>query len=300
MEIKIVTAFFDIGRGESKYLSRSNKKYFEYFTFWASIQNDLTVYCQTKNAQEIMNIRRRYGLEDKTHIKTIDDFFNIEIDIYQKMKDIENNHSFKNFRFFNNALSNTADYCYIMALKWWCLKDAAKLEKSTQMMAWLDFGYNHGGELYVNPRDFNFLWDYDFDEKINCFCLSDPDSVSAIDSLQFQSDCFIGHTAIMPAHYCELFWNEIKNSLVSLLSLDCMDDDQQLELMVYKKHPEWFKIRICNWFEDMVFCGGKSFEVRKEKRTPSIKVRTRYYMEKAKRMSSFKKRTKKRCIIYGR
>lgn len=38
MEIKIVTAFFDIGRGNYSNLSRNNDKYFEYFKFWGGVK----------------------------------------------------------------------------------------------------------------------------------------------------------------------------------------------------------------------------------------------------------------------
>ena len=33
------------------------------------------------------------------------------------------------------------------------------------MVAWIDFGYNHGGEYYINPEDFNFEWKYNFSNK---------------------------------------------------------------------------------------------------------------------------------------
>lgn len=300
MNIKIVTAFFDIGRGDYSKLSRSDDKYFEYFKFWARIQNDLTVFCQSKNIDRIKKIRAEFGLEQKTHIIAIDDYQVIEPAIYKKMVEIEKNEKFKEYRLFYDALSNKANYCYIMLLKWWCLYSAAKNEPSNQMMAWLDFGYNHGGELYSNPQDFDFEWNYDFEYKINKFCLCDPNRVSSINNLQFQADCFIGHTAVMPARFCELYWNEMKQSMVSLISLDCIDDDQQLELMVYKKHPEWFSIRICNWFEDMKMCSNQNFETVNIDNNISLKNKARNIISKYRRKKSFFSRTKKRYSEYGR
>lgn len=300
MNIKIVTAFFDIGRGSYSNMNRSDDKYFEYFKFWARIKNDLTIYCESKNAERIKEIRSSFGLEEKTHIICIDEFKSIEPHIYKRLKEIEKNENFKNFRFFNNALSNKADYCYIMCLKWWCLSNAAQNEDDNQMMAWLDFGYNHGGELYTNPNDFDFEWNYEFESKINKFCLCDPKSVCSIDNLQFQSDCFIGHTAIMPAHYCAKYWVEIKSAMLSLLQLDCMDDDQQLELMVYRNYPEWFEVRICNWFEDMKLCSNQSFEIKKGDTTSSFKSVIRNKVEKYRRKVSFYKRTRNRYLKYGR
>lgn len=300
MDIKVVTAFFDIGRGDFKKLSRSDDKYFEYFKFWARLKNELTVYCQSQNAERIKEIRKAYGLENKTHIVVVDNYAEIEAQLYNRMIEIENNEKFNNFRFFNDALSNKANYCYIMLLKWWCLCDASQNEDENQMMAWLDFGYNHGGELYTDPNDFDFLWDYEFEHKINKFCLCDPKDVCAIDNLQFQADCFIGHTAVMPAHYCKNYWEEIKQAMISLVSLDCIDDDQQLELMVYKKHPEWFNITICNWFEDMVLCSNREFKLREENNNVSIRSRLRNCIFRNKRKKSFYKRTTFRFKKYGR
>lgn len=301
MNIKIVTAFFDIGRGGYSVLSRSDDKYFEYFKFWARMQNDLTVFCQSKNAERIKKIRQGFGLEKKTHIIVVDDYKAIEPDIYKRMVEIENNEDFKKFRLFYDALSNKADYCYITSLKWWCLCKAAQNEPSDQMMAWLDFGYNHGGELYTNPYDFDFEWNYDdFEDKINMFCLCDPNEVSSIDHLQFQTDCFIGHSAIMPAKFCELYWSEIKQSMLSLLSLDCIDDDQQYELMVYRKYPDWFKIRICNWFEDLKMCSNHNFELVNKDRSLSIKDKILGKIYQLRRREFFISRTRKRYRKYGR
>lgn len=287
MDIKIVTAFFDIGRGNYKELSRDTDKYFQYFKFWARIQNELIIYCQSFNAEKIINIRKEFGLEEKTKIVIVDDFKSIEHSIYVRMKEIEKNIKFKDFRYCDNALSNGADYDYVMLLKWWCLQDAAKREEPEKMMAWLDFGYNHGGELYINPNDFSFKWEYDFEPKINCFCIIDPREACAIDSLQFQYECFIGHTAVMPAKLCNFFWNEMRDAMISLMSLDCIDDDQQLELMVYKRHPELFKIRICNWFEDMLICSNQQLTTRNKVEKIPVRQKIKKVLNKIIRKHSF-------------
>lgn len=298
--IKVVTAFFDIGRGQSPILSRSNDQYFEYFKFWARLKNDLTIYCQSSHAEKALSIRRSFGLEESTHIRIIDNISAIEPKIYKSMQYIEKNEKFNNFRYSNKAISNTADYDYIMLMKWWCLQDAASNENENTMMAWIDFGYNHGGERYSNPTDFDFVWNYPFDAKINAFCLNDPNKMCGIDSLQFQADCFIGHTAIMPAKLTALFWQYIKEAMEALISLDCIDDDQQLMLMVYKKVPELFEIRICDWFEDFVLCSNRTFETRNTQ-TADIKqwVQKIVHWIKGKRnKDTFIKRSKERKKIY--
>lgn len=298
MKIKIVTAYFDIGRGHYSTLSRSNEKYFDYFKFWACIKNDLTVYCQSENADKIKSIRESYGLGDKTHIKIIDDFKSIEADMYNKMRKIERTQGFNNFRYYNKALSNKADYDYVMCLKWWCLMDAASKEDDSTMMAWLDFGYNHGGERYIDNNDFAFEWNYDFPDKINVFCLSDPNKKCAIDSLQFQSDCFIGHTAIMPARLCAIFWTYIKEAMYSLISLDCIDDDQQLVLMVYKRYPELFHVTICTWFQDMELCSNQKFKLTTDTTKANVKQQVKQLYQRLRSRISFLKRSRMRTKLY--
>ena len=262
-KIKIVTAFFDIGRGTSSVLPRNNEQYFDYFKFWSRIQNEMIVYCEPQNCEKIINIRREYGLEEKTEVIPIPDVFHIEPEIFAHMTEIEHNKQFHSFRYYNKALSNSAKYDYIMLIKWWCLNDAAARSDDDYFLAWIDFGYNHGGERYTKSEDFDFLWDYPFADKVNAFCLSNPDDMTGVDSLQFQKDCFIGHTVVMPQNMCAQWWNRIKEAMWSLISLDCIDDDQQLLLMVYKRYKNDFNIMICDWFEDFLLCSNQSFTVKR-------------------------------------
>ena len=112
--IKIVTAFFDIGRKDFEKFYRSNQQYFDYFKFWARIQNELVVYCAPENADAIFKIRQNYGLADKTTVIPIDDVFSIEPKMYQKMLEIENDVSFQDFRYRYHDPTNYADYDYIV------------------------------------------------------------------------------------------------------------------------------------------------------------------------------------------
>lgn len=262
-EITLVTAFFDIGRSSFPIYARSNERYFEYFDFWARIQNDLIVYCAPEDAEKILRIRKKYQRDKKTTIIPILNIFGIEPELYQKMKALEYSREFRSFRYYENAVSNMADYDYLMMLKYWFMWDASinVIAKNPQVM-WLDFGYNHGGEYYIRPEDFDFKWEYEFDRKINLFCLSDPEKMPAIDSLQFQKDCFIGHTVVCPKEMTFDLWRYIRDAMWALVSLDCIDDDQQLLLMFYKLHKEQCRIRICGWFHDMELCSTQRFQVK--------------------------------------
>lgn len=292
-KIKIVTAFFDIGRGNSAVLPRSNDQYFEYFRFWARIRNELVVYCEPQNCERVRSIRREYGLEERTEVIPIADVYQIEPEIFAHMTEIEHNEEFCSFRYYNNALSNRAKYDYIMLIKWWCLKDTAARTDSDYFLAWVDFGYNHGDARYVNSKEFDFLWDYPFPDKVNAFCLSNPDNMTCIDSLQFQKDCFIGHTLIVPQGMCSKWWIQIKEAMYALISLDCIDDDQQLLLMVYKRYKEDFNIIICDWFEDFSLCSNQKFTIKQAE--PSKQVEMTKHAQPSLLRKGYRKL--KRCFV---
>lgn len=262
-EITLVTAFFDISRDSFEVWSRSNDEYFQYFDFWARIQNNLIIYCAPECENRIMSIRKKYRRENETTIVPISNIFEIEPELYQKMKNVENKENFKKFRYHYKALSNRADYDYLMLLKYWFMWDASlKYADKDSKMVWLDFGYNHGDAYYINSEDFDFKWEYEFDDRMNLFCLSDPDEMISVDSLQFQKDCFIGGTVVCPIGMTEKLWAYVKEAMRALLALDCIDDDQQLLLMMYKLHRDECTVRICDWFQAIRMCSNRKFKIK--------------------------------------
>lgn len=307
-EITIVTAFFDIGREKFGVFPRANDEYFEYFDFWARIQNPVVVYCQNEYKDRILDIREKYGKGGNTTVISVNDIYSIEEEIFNKMKEVEKNKDFLNFRFCKNACSNIASYNYVMLMKYFFLQDAVSRGLTNTKIAWLDFGYNHGGAKLDNPSDFDFKWNYSFDDKINVFCLSDPDKISSIDTLQFQADCMIGHTIVLPAYKSKDLYSYVKEAIYSLLCLDCMDDDQQLLLMAYKRHKSDFTVRICDWFEDFILYTNHKFsvvtkkdEVIEEKKSGLLFKHILKKQEKdISKQSDFLDRCNNRMNLYGR
>lgn len=62
-EISIVTAFFDIGRGEigegfPSYLKRTTETYFEYFSYLASLENEMVVFTSEEWKDKILEMRK--------------------------------------------------------------------------------------------------------------------------------------------------------------------------------------------------------------------------------------------------
>jgi len=285
-EITLVTAFFDIGRKDYKRYPRSNDDYLEYFSVWARMNNKVIVYTNSDMAKKVIEVRRKYGLESKTIIVEVNDETKIEKELYDKMHLISQNDEFLNFRFIHDALSNNAKYDYVMLLKYWCLKDAVQKGYANGMVAWIDFGFNHGDKCYINPEEFNFTWKTNLNsQKIHLFSLHELDDTPIFKHVMKLDDSLMGAPIILPDFLCDKFWNLVKLSMESLIRVGFIDDDQLLILMAYRENSELFEIHISDWFLPLKENGGDHLTVRKKEkvnRKISLKHKIKQYVLKKK------------------
>ena len=72
------------------------------------------------------------------------------------MHRIEDIGEWSDLRMHTKAMSNQALYDYIMLLKYWFLCDAVERLKFDGTVAWIDFGFNHGNECYIDSNDFAY------------------------------------------------------------------------------------------------------------------------------------------------
>ena len=257
--IRIVTAYFDIGRAHFEGYERDSETYFAYFRFWARIRNDMLVYCAPEHAERVLSIRAAFGLAERTEIVTVPDLFAIEPELYRKMQQAADDPGFQSFRFYR-APENGAPYSYVTMLKAWCLADAAARVQDDCMLAWVDFGINHGGVTYAKSEEFDFLWEYEFPEKITAFCHADPATVSLIDTLQYMMPYFDGSVVVLPKALAPHYWESVRGAMEALVRLGCVDDDQMLLLIAYKYEPELFDIRLEKaWYSAFSLCSHRAF-----------------------------------------
>lgn len=266
-EIGVVTAFFDIGRGSLaggvKDLKRSNNTYLDYFRFWARIHNNLVIYTEKKFANQILDIRTGFGQKENTRVVIIEDITQIEPQIYKRMQEIEKSGIGIRYKYFSDALSGRADYAYIMMMKYWFVQDAVSRGWLGRQVAWIDFGFNHGGVCYLDSCQFDFEWKYSFSDKIQLFSLrKDFDEIGAGYSLLLQCDVFQGPIVVAPRALCSVLWEMIKTSMEALLMLDTIDDDQQLLFMAYRKNPELFDVHYADWFMQLKEFGAEFLAVK--------------------------------------
>ena len=45
------------------------------------------------------------------------------------------------------------------------MNDAYEKGLLTEDVVWMDFGFDHGGITYSDEKDYDFLWNYDFNGK---------------------------------------------------------------------------------------------------------------------------------------
>lgn len=261
-EITLVTAFFDIGRKDFKAIPRSNDTYIEYFKFWARIQNTLIVYTEERYKEQIFHIRNEFGLADRTIIITINDLYAIEPKIYKNMKLISESEWFISFRLMPRATSNNPEYSYLVFLKTWFLADAVKRKLISNQVAWIDFGYNHGGTLYTEPKDFEFTWEYPFSDKIHIFYYKKIDTKPIFETVRRLNDCIMGGLIILPRHLAGELWKLNRRSMIILNKVGFSDDDQLLLLMSYRERPQIFELHKSDWFLPLKEYGGEHLSTR--------------------------------------
>ncbi len=264
--ITLVTAFFDVGREKLGYQKRENNRYIEYFKFWARIRNRLVVFTTSEFADAIKKVREDLGLGNDTIVIVEDNIWNEEGKLYHAMCRIEKSEQFREIRMRLEDISNKADYDYVMLMKYWCLKRA--VEKGyTQggYTAWIDFGFNHGGKAFSNPEEFDFEWKYPFKDKICLFARKNPGKELGVIKLLSMTDSIMGGIVVCPDRQCGILYDMCKESMWSLVSIDCIDDDQMLLRMAWRRHPERFQVYKSDWFMPLKQCGGGHLSVMESK-----------------------------------
>lgn len=277
-DITIVTAFFSLNRGEWDNFSRSNEKYFEYFKFWCGVKNDLIIYTNQESVEEIKKIREKKG-QFNTKFVILDDWKSYDKELYNSILKTLEFDSVKEFRLYpNNPESKNAEYNYLMLLKEWCIKDAVEKKYAKGMIAWVDFGFNHGGDFYINEAEFDFCWNYEFSNKIHLFKVNDLDNLPTYEICRRMSTYIQGDMIVAPDYLWEELWNLVRENMLSLNKAGLVDDDQTILLMAYREKPELFEIHETKWFSIFKDFGVPNLSTKKLIPTKSFKRKVNYYI----------------------
>lgn len=262
-KITLVTGFFNCKRDTNENQRRSDEEYLKYFEFWARIQNDLIIFGNRNITQKAYEIRKKFGRENQTKIVVIEDPKQCDPEIYQAMKKIEDRGEFKKWRIRDYDISNEALYNHVMFMKIWAINYVAKAFPQIGMLAWIDFGFNHGGKCYTNCEEFDYLWMHEFNkDKVHLFALRNPNSELGYLKLMCMTDGIMGAPFLCHSTKAKKFYECVKMCIFALASLDVIDDDQMWFTMAYKWWPNMFEIHKADWFMALKDFGAPHLTVR--------------------------------------
>lgn len=166
--ITIVTAFFDIGRGNwgqqtsktTDRLKRTNDTYFSYFIRLAKLENKLVVFTSSDLEEKILSLRK--GLPTKVVVIDLEKKFKFTL---KKILQIQQSESFKKLispELLKNPEYWSPEYVLINNLKPFFVKRAIELGfTDNQLVSWVDFGYIRNGKTLYGVKE----WYHPFNEK---------------------------------------------------------------------------------------------------------------------------------------
>jgi protein YibB len=251
-DITIVTAFFDIGRGDwtpdkglPHYLQRTNDTYFERFAEMAKLENDMVVYTSAEFEDKVKELRG----DKPTQIVVIDFKTSFE-ELRTKVSEIQKDPKYQEIIHpsqVRNPEYWNADYVVVNLLKATFVNRAISMNMvHTDLVAWLDFGYCR--EPHNTVR-----WTYPFTRrKIHFFNIKEWQKGSYIKDIIANNDvhitgpCIVADKEMWP--YLETL---VYHNIQELFKNNLIDDDQTLLLMSYLAAPEMFELHPVspdNWF----------------------------------------------------
>jgi len=246
-DITIVTAFFDIGRGDwtpdkglPHYLQRTTQTYIQRFSNLAKLDNKIIIFTSEDLVEQIKEIRK----DKPTEIIPLD-FKDCFKTLREKVSEVQNNPEYQS-KIHPSQVKNpeywNADYVVVNALKSSFVNKAISTNLvETDLVAWLDFGYCRD-ESTLNGVTH---WKYPFDkDKIHFFNIKDWKEGTYIQDVIATNDVHITGPCIIAG---KEMWNVLEglvhHSMNELLKNNLVDDDQTLLLMSYLQRPDYFELR---------------------------------------------------------
>lgn len=273
--ITIVTAYFDIGRGDwstekghPSHLLRDNQTYLSYFKNLAKLDNEMVVFTFEEMKPYINKLRGN----KPTKIIVID----LETKFRSLLEDIKfliNSNDFKSKIPDKQKLNPeywSEKYVLVTNLKTYFVNKAIEnFNLSNDLVAWVDFGYcrDHTTLSGINN------WYYPFDDlHVHFFTLKKDKFLSVFNNPRFPHTedkvlsailnnrvFIIGGVTVANQNIWREFFNVVKNCQEELFYRNIVDDDQGIYLMCHLKQPNLFKFHYLgksangekNWFGTM-------------------------------------------------
>lgn len=304
-DITVVTAFFDIGRGEwlERRFARSVEDYFAMFARLAKLKNQMIVFTEPRLAARALALRRDNGLEDRTIVVTIEDLFDSPLiaplgaAIERRMTDLFRHWTIKpespEYREPRYVLVNALKSAFV------CTAIHLGLVEAPQA-AWIDFGYCRDDARFDPDQP----WRFEAGGKINLFHIAALDDAPITRVVRYGAVYFQGCHIVGPVSAWPALAGEIAFSLAALLACDLVDDDQTLLLMAWRKSPQTYRIHAVDssdWFIVFRrFRAGAPLETLRLRSGPRVRVEPTLREELRIALKRWERRLKRLRRLGGR
>ena len=260
-KISLVTAFYDIGRGDwstdvqknggslPHYLQRSVDKYLDHFSRMCEIDTEIIVYTSSDLSEKISSISPK--------VKVVEyDYFNVNQELRNKIAEIQSSEKFVgriNPYQVRNPEYWSKDYVGVTSLKAFYVSDAFERGLITNdWAAWIDFGYCRDDKHVPLSKK----WEYDFTEgKMHFFNYRDPVISRAEEQIQIavlnNLVYIIGGVFVGQKEQWNMLETHMEKSLDILMANELVDDDQGLLLMSYFRNTEKYELHKMPLEEDI-------------------------------------------------
>ena len=260
--ITVVTAFFDIGRGNwvgvanghemPAFLQRTTDTYFERFTRLAKLQNPLVVHTTGDYRDRVLAIREECAPGVATTVVVHDDFFTSEVNA-SLLAGIESAMAPTSSFALNPAMPEYWNARYVLLnihKAWFVTQSLMKGRVDSQAsVAWIDFGYCRDDHRFPP----GFSWKHDFGDKINLFNIRSLDDRPLVDLIRTGDVYIQGCHIVAPGHRWDMLWELVQTVTHDMLGDRLIDDDQTILLGAYRAKPSEFHVNFVDdrkdgWF----------------------------------------------------
>ncbi len=256
--ITLITAFFDIGRGNwnaksgrSDRLERTAETYLNYFKKLASLDNKIIVFTSPDLKNKILALRKG----KPTHVITIDIHKKFKFTL-KKISNIQNSDSFKKLidpKLSNNPEYWSNEYVLVTNLKAFFVKKAIEMHLTdSELIAWVDFGYVR------NDKTLNGIssWYHPFNNhKVHFFTIKNTlelsDEKAVLHAVLNNDPHIIGGVLIANSGKWLEFYKLVCKVQKDFLNANIIDDDQGVFLTCASQNPTLFKLNYLGhmkWF----------------------------------------------------
>jgi protein YibB len=243
--ITIVTAFFDIGRGEwtpdkgyPHYLHRTNETYIERFSYMAKLENPMVIFTTPDMIAKLKPLR-----EDRP-TQFVEFNLGSYSEIREKIVKVQRDEKYQAMIHPSQRMNPeywNPDYVLVNFLKSTFVTTAIQSNMVlTDLVAWLDFGYCRTADKIPPSKK----WSYNFDTtKIHLFNYKEFQPGDTINRIIATNDVYILGAKIVGGKEAWTDFGFLINSAFNVLyDNGLMDDDQTLLLLATLFSPNLFEL----------------------------------------------------------